>query len=458
MSMRTMVSSDGGPATPRPAMRSQHSLAHMNNFLSGGLHPTCGLAHSVTKGGRVVNEDAFLLESRQIASGARITLMGVFDGHGNEQLSYWLSSHFGDVFFKVFSILQQSYGLPRCIEYTRKLFPSDESFRVRSARISLLNCPDVVTLTLCTSLAICEEQAMSLTHVDTAQGGSVATVIAVTAGGFFVAKVGDASAALVATRPVNLVLKTSEHRTVCRPDEVSRVTASGGSVYKGNAVGMAFSSLNVTRSLGDLIWRANDDWRRDNTRDRSSNQKAIDESLTAFSKQRGCVGLTSEPEWYSCCCHGGSTGGEDVVHWAVSTNSPTEYASIATSRLFKGSELEFFLIAGSDGFWETQAMPHILRGLDSHAMSAPDILKSALASIGDTPHDDSTVVVLQMRVDPSDLVLAPPGTASQRRKTVASSIADSSEGELTQSAPRKTVTKRRTLSNDGQGHLDYLFS
>jgi serine/threonine protein phosphatase PrpC len=435
-------------------MRAQTAALHVSNFLNGGLRPVSGVSYTQTKGGRLVNEDSFVIESRELSSGDRITLIGVFDGHGNEQLSYWLSRHFGDIFFKVFVILQQTYGLSNCFDYLRKLFPSDDSFRVRCKRMSALNCPEVVTLALCTTFAICEEQAMSLAHIDTAHGGSCATVIAVTHAGFFIAQVGDCSAALVHNS--NIVIKTSDHRTSCRPDEIARVEALGGSVYKGNAVGMAFSSLNVTRSLGDVLWRASEDWKRDNTRDQTTNQKAIDESLSKFTKDRGCVGVTSEPEWYSCCCHGGTSGGEEVAHWAISTNAPREFLSLSTTRLWKGEDLRFYLMVGSDGFWETSAISSVIKCIESEQHATPENLcEVASSSIGKAPHDDSTVVFLELRIDRDSLIGAP-----YRRMAVS---ADSDTESLPPSASStKRKGRRRSASNDAKTgastHLDNLFT
>ena len=440
-------------------MRAEAAAVHVSNFLNGGLRPVSAVAYSQIKLNRGINEDSFLAESRELTSGARISLIGVFDGHGNEQLSHWLSKHFGDIFFKVFSIFQQSYGLPNCFEYVRRLFPSDESFRARSKRLSSLNCPEIVTLSLCATFAICEEQAMSLAHIDTAHGGSCATVIAITNAGFFVAQVGDCSAALLSVdSDSHLVLKTSEHRTTCRPDEVARVESLGGSVYKGNAVGMAYSSLNVTRALGDVLWRANGDWKRDNTRDRVSNQKAIDESLTEFSKQKGCVGVSSEPEWYSCCCSGGTTGGEDVVHWAISTNAPREFMSLSDKRLWKGQQLSFFLLVGSDGFWETSAMTSILKRLDySESLSADDLVAVSTTAIGRAPHDDSTVVIIELKID-RDGLTGKPMSHHKRQHTITNSLAGSSDGEASLSVKRKGRRRSASIDNKDNAHLDYLFS
>jgi len=199
VSTQTMLPPEGTAMSPRPGMKAQVAATHVANFLNGGLRAVAAVPYSKTKGGREVNEDSYMAESRELASGSRITLIGVFDGHGNEQLSHWLSRHFADVFFKVFTIFQQTYGLPNCVDYVRKLFPSDESFRARARHLTALNCPEVVTQSLCATFAICEEQAMSLVHVDTAHGGSCATVAAITSAGFFIAQVGDCAAALLST-------------------------------------------------------------------------------------------------------------------------------------------------------------------------------------------------------------------------------------------------------------------
>jgi serine/threonine protein phosphatase PrpC len=435
---------------------------HLSNYMKGALRFVSGTAYSQTKRGREVNEDSHLLETRELPSGSSVTLVGVFDGHGNEQLSHWLSLNFADVFFRLFSVFQQVYGLPDAMEYIRKMFPSDDSFRVRSKRLTALNCSDVVTFSLCASFSVCEEQAMSLANIDTAHGGSCATVAAITRAGFFVAKVGDCSAALISpSPPIGLILKTSDHRTCNRPDEVNRVLAQGGSVYKGNAVGMAYSSLNVTRSLGDTLWRANEDWRRDMTRDAVSNLFAIDESLSLFSREKGCVGVSSEPEWYSCCCVGGTSQGEQVLHWAVSSNSPAESISSCSSKVFfsDGHAVKFFLILGSDGFWETQAFASIMQKLHHEQtaffdFSPQDLSQTAQHIIGSAPHDDSTLVVVELRIDKNELQEEPlQEEASQRRRV------GSSDGEaLFAKRPAVTVKRRTTsASADPNGPLDYLF-
>ena len=462
ISAQTLATADPGVYSPRHAMRAETAAVHVSNFLNGGLRPVSAVAYTKIKQGREVNEDSFLAESRELSSGARISLIGVFDGHGNEQLSHWLSRHFADIFFKVFSIFQQSYGLPNCVDYVRRLFPSDESFRARAKRLNSLNCPEVITLSLCASFAICEEQAMSFAHIDTAHGGSCATVIAITNAGFFIAQVGDCSASLLSAQSdSHLVMKTSDHRTACRPDEVARVESLGGSVYKGNAVGMAFSSLNVTRSLGDVLWRANEDWKRDNTRDRVSNQKAIDESLSEFSKQKGCVGVSSEPEWYSCCCHGGTSGGEEVVHWAISTNAPKEFMSLSDKRLWKGEDLSFFIVVGSDGLWETSALTSIIKRLNSSGpVSAEDLISVSSSAIGKAPHDDSTVVIIELKID-RDCLIGKPLSYHKRQQTMSNSFAGgSSDGESANgtSWSVKRKGRRRSASIDNNAHLDYLFT
>ena len=338
--------------------------------------------------------------------------MGVFDGHGNEQLSHWLSANFSQIFFKVFAIFQQSFGLPHCIGYVRKLFPSEESYKSRCSRLYALNCPEFISLSLSTSFALCEELAMNIAHVDTAHGGSCATVVAVTRSGFYAAKVGDCSASLV-TVPACVILKTSDHRPSTRPDEVHRVTSLGGLVYKGNSVGMAFSSLNVTRSLGDTLWRANDDWKRDKTREASNSAAlAVDESLSSFSRTKGCVGVSSDPEWYSCQCVKQEEEEENPFsfHWQVSTNSPDKTPSVKPRRFEQGAP-SFFLVIGSDGFWETSANSAILQRLCSAKKipSVPELMEIAKDHIGSAPHDDSTVLIAKLDVDPT--LLTPPEEA-----------------------------------------------
>ena len=420
----------------------------MENFLVGGVRPLAGLAYTQIKGGREVNEDAYLLESREMASGSRISLMGVFDGHGNEQLSHWLSNHFADVFFRIFTIFQQSYGLPNCFDFIRKLFPSDESFRIRSKRLAALNCPEMVSLSLCATFAVCEEQAMTLSNVDTAHGGACATLVAVTYAGFFAAQIGDCSLSLLSKSPsVSTLFRTADHRPADRPDEISRIVGLGGAIYKGRAVGMAFSSLAVTRSVGDSLWRANDDWKRDKTRD-GEGQLAMDEALSDFSRTKGCVGITSEPEWYSCCLQGGSSGGEQVVHWAVSTNAPSEVLSMVPKIFQPTEDLRFYLVVGSDGFWESAAVATISHRIDDNGRSPPsanELIEAAAAVIGTTPHDDTTVVVAELLVDPDGLVAAGSTISEKTSIKYRTARRSQSDQEDRHPPPRK-------------GDLDYLFA
>ena len=417
------------------------SQPSMSLGMPGGVCLSRALAYSCTKRGRLINEDSWILESRELFDGVRITLMGVFDGHGNEQLSHWLSGNFSDVFFKLFAIFQQSFGLPRCIGYSRQMFPSEDSFRSRVSRLYALSCPDFITLALSVGLAICEEWAMSIANVDTAHGGSCATVIAVARGGFYVAKVGDCSASLLAPKTRNLtfpvLLKTSDHRPVCRPDEVHRVTQLGGKVYKGNAVGMAFSSLNVTRSLGDTLWRANDDWKRDMTKDPTTTEMAVDEELSNFSRQKGCVGISSDPEWYVASAvrvvselEESTPTTSPLFKWEVSTNSPDKTPSIQLPPFDKGP---FFLILGSDGFWETNANSLFVHRMAKDFPESPtvdELMQTAVSAIGTGPHDDSTVIIAQIDVHKVDQL---------------------GYGNIQQSP----IKHRR---NSEQGQLDYLFN
>jgi hypothetical protein len=101
-----------------------------------------------------------------------------------------------------------------------------------------------------------------------------------------------------------------------------------------------------------------------------------------------------------------------------------------------------------------------LRKLEDSQLNVNDILDISSSEIGNSPHDDSTLLVMKLRIDPASLVLAPPGTAQQRRRTIASSVSESSDAEpATGSLGRRAAVKRRTHSNDGKGtHLDYLFS
>jgi serine/threonine protein phosphatase PrpC len=422
------------------------TIDSMEHFLTGGLRPQAGVSFSQIKGGRQINEDSSLLESRELIGGSRMSLMGVFDGHGNEQLSHWLSDNFGEVFFKVLPIFQQCYGLPDCFDYIRKLFPNDESFRVRSKRLAALKCPEPVTLSLCASFAVCEEQAMSLMNVDTAHGGACATVVALTYAGFFVAQVGDCSVSLLHGSPNDsaVIFRTPDHRPGCRPDEVSRVIAQGGSVYKGNSVGMAFSSLAVTRSLGDTLWRANDDWKRDKTQE--NGQLAIDESLSQFSREKGCVGLTSEPEWYSCCLQGGTSGGERMVHWAISTNAPSDMFTFLPKIFKVDVNLVFYLIVGSDGYWETSAPGTVISRLgQSEKLSSHDVIGVISSVIGTCPHDDSTVVLSELLVD-KDGLNGPNVLERSDSRTKGLKV------------PKRTMSDVEKVNHPNTGRLDYLFA
>ncbi len=428
--------------------------------LSGGLRLDDGMAYSQIKRNRRVNEDSYLFESRKLADGSRVSLIGVFDGHGNEQLSQWLSVHFPDIFYRVFRILQNSFSVhsvQECVAYTKKLFPSEGSYKSRLVRILSLNCVDFISLSLCVALAICDERAMTLATVDTAHGGSCATVVAVVDCGIFMATIGDSSVALVGydseitNCDYSILLRTSDHRPSCRPDEVLRVKAAGGSIYKNNAVGMAFSSLNVTRSMGDTLWRANDDWGRDKTTDPSdrktttttSSPLVLDKSITDFSKQKGCVGIISDPEWYSCYLH---TDDQNEYRWDIKSNCKDPKLSDYLSSESDGmtvvpASFKFLLVAGSDGFWETQAFSQILNETKFSNPTAAHLVEIAQSYIGLHPHDDATMVLATMALDPPPLQVGRDAAAAMQVRRHRS--LDDNNKVATKPEPRT---------------LDYLFS
>jgi serine/threonine protein phosphatase PrpC len=242
---------------------------------------------------------------------------------------------------------------------------------------------------------------MSLHTIDTVNSGSCASIVVITNSGIFISTIGDSSVALISVSPPSsdregrdtyTLFKTSDHRAVCRPDEIDRVTRLGGKVHKGRSVGMEYSSINVTRSLGDTIWRANDDWRRDRTE-----ENAVDEELMEFSRMKGCVGITSEPEWYSCFFRKkrrSSSIREDM--WLdFKSNSPE--TSLRHQNISCCNDEKFFIIAGSDGFWETNGMSRIIEFIETSDNSSSDqLINIAKTSIGSSPHDDATIIVAQM--------------------------------------------------------------
>ena len=433
-------------------LKAGNSSVRIQQMLPGRLRLIEGVPYTQRKPNRRINEDAYIFESRSLRDGSRVTLVGVFDGHVNEQLSHWLSENYSCVFFSVLVVLKQAFGLPNCLTYVKKLFPSSESFAVRSQRLSHLSCPDYVTLSLCVSFAICDEKAMALGTVDTANSGSCASIVAVTDTGVFMATLGDSSAALIATceGQSRTLFKTSDHRTITRPDEVDRIVSSGGKVHKGRSIGMAFSSISVTRSLGDTIWRANDDWKRDKTREPNSKTPVIDQDLLEFSRMKGCVGVCSDPEWYSC--HIISDDASETSRICLKSNSP--------DRVFRKEEeiatknCRFFLVVGSDGFWETSGLSSLLECLTSVDGSRADsskLIAVAKEAIGPTPHDDSTVVVAQLRLDA--------GLMSDNLDQHTEPLED---GDAGRGHGRRGSSKRRSQSDqhdtNAGGHLDYLFS
>lgn len=430
-----------------------HLSGRTQLMLPGRLRLIEGVPYSQQKPNRRINEDAYIFESRSMRDGSRVTLVGVFDGHVNEQLSHWLSENYSSVFFSVLGILKQAFGLPNCLTYVKKLFPTSESFAVRSQRLSHLSCPDCVTLSLCVSFAICDEKAMALGTVDTANSGSCASIVAVTDTGVFMATLGDSSAALIATceGQSRTLFKTSDHRTITRPDEVDRIVSSGGKVHKGRSIGMAFSSISVTRSLGDTIWRANDDWKRDKTKEPNSKTPVIDQDLLEFSRMKGCVGVCSDPEWYSCQFI--TDDASEMTRICLKSNSP--------DRVFQKEEeiatnnCRFFLVVGSDGFWETSGLSSLLECLTSPDGSRADsrkLVDVAREEIGPTPHDDSTVVVAQLILR-LDIGL----TSHSQEEEETEPLEDGDRGH-----GRRGSSKRRSQSDqhdaNAGGHLDYLFS
>jgi serine/threonine protein phosphatase PrpC len=368
------------------------------------LHFVQGVAYTQIKRNRPVNEDTYCIESRKLINGAHISLIGVFDGHGNEDVSRSLSETFPDIFYRVSRILHNSFTASspgECLSFTRKLFPSESSYQSRHSRILSLNCPDSITLSLCVALAICDERAMMAYEIDTAHGGATATVVAVVSSGIYIAQIGDSSACIIGYNESekSVVLRTSDHRPDIRPDERARVIQAGGRIYKGNSVGMAFSSLNVTRSVGDTLWRSNGDWGRDNTKERHppdipirERKNAIDEGLSEFSRKNGCVGIISDPEWYACTVR----GDPDHLLWDIRSNTgDSRLEEVLDGMLVFPETYKFLLLVGSDGFWETSAFTNIVNG---NVHEPEGIVEMTQSEIGTNPHDDSTLVVASLNV------------------------------------------------------------
>lgn len=301
-----------------------------------------------------VNEDTFVCFSRNA-----VTLVGVFDGHSSNSLSVWLKTHIEEVFTEVSSTFPtdpDQYGSLSCdLPKIWELFPSAPAAAERLASLEKLVFPNTLTLCLALTLAIAEERAICDPTVDTATAGACATLVAIdrSAGSVQAAFLGDSAFAVYipgTDSSWKLRYRSSDHRLPHRTDEAARVLAAGGRIFRNRAIGMEWSSLAVTRSLGDTLWKAGDFWVRDASVGKSG-KKSLDPELVDFSRARGCIGVSSDPELVCL---------DDLPN-------------------------TFTLVVASDGFWDT-----------ANIGSSP-LFESTSSLVSVAPPDDVTLIVLEIQ-------------------------------------------------------------
>ena len=298
------------------------------------------------------NEDTYVCFSRNA-----VTIVGVFDGHSSNSLSVWLKLHVEEVFAEVSSTFPtdpDQYGSLSCdLPKIWELFPSAPAAAERLSSLEKLIFPNTLTLCLALTLAIAEERAICDATVDTATAGSCVTLVAIdrSAGSVQAAFLGDSAFAVYTTDDVTLRYRSSEHRLPHRKDEAARVLAAGGRIFRNRAIGMEWSSLAVTRSLGDTLWKAGDFWVRDASVGKSG-KRSLDPELVDFSRSRGCIGVSSDPELVCL---------DDLPR-------------------------TFSLVVASDGFWDTT----------NGSVKSP-LFESARALVSVAPPDDVTLIVLEIQ-------------------------------------------------------------
>ncbi|KAF4759091.1 hypothetical protein FOZ63_022137 [Perkinsus olseni] len=363
------------------------------------------------KKGKCRNQDAYFVVSRE-----GLTLVGVFDGHGGtrassssagaggdgggglqqQQLSHYLASVVPDVFYETLSKLipgevnvstlsapvsseaDDGYGL-----YTKTdkgCLRRDDDDKDPSPPPSP---PPAIIAALSCTLRICEERAITSADVDTANGGSTATLVCI-----------DEASALVRERI----------------DERQRIVSCGGVIYKNKAVGVAVTNIAITRSLGDTVMRS------DGVEGRDSD---FDADLVKFAKKKGCTGLIASPEWYVWSPrreHGG-------LYWAA-TNTPVQLLGIpachhiitASTESFPSrssgsddsplasSTRDIYVMVASDGLWDIISPKTVEDKIRSLGPSptppqVDHLIKSSC--IPSAPHDDTTWVLLRIPIQTS---------------------------------------------------------
>jgi serine/threonine protein phosphatase PrpC len=134
--------------------------------------------------------------------------------------------------------------------------------------------------------------------------------------------------------------------------------------------------------------------------------------------------------------------------------------TVSSKRLWKGDRLGFFLIVGSDGFWETSAFTAIRKKLESlETPTTQQLVNLSSGIIGNSPHDDSTLVIIELEID-KEALIGKPLAIQKRQPTITNSLCGSSDGESAVASSVKRKGRRRSASNDHRtsANLDYLFS
>jgi serine/threonine protein phosphatase PrpC len=270
-----------------------------------------GTSYSVAKRGRgaTENEDSWV---KFELGGYHV--LAVFDGHVNSSLSKFLAENIREILTFVANLTIDASS----IEQFKLKFKLMDNAIITEFLSSLPNSDSSMELILKSALQLAEEIAVSLPNVDTATAGACASLAAVhsQSNTLYGAFCGDSTIAVL-SEDYQILFRSSEHRVSNRPDEIERVIREGGNILRNKSIGMEWSNLSVTRALGDTVWKSGDLWKRDITSNKRG-QKVLDSELVEFSRARGCVGVSSEPECF----------------------------------LFKFTTA-CYIAVGSDGFWDT---------------------------------------------------------------------------------------------------------
>ena len=305
----------------------------------------------------------------------------VFDGHGGSSVSRWLRQNVSKTFLDITSSLSQD-ELSTNMDATsvefyapaglKQLFPAG----VLRRELSELVFPDTLTFALTLTLVLLHERLLAIEGVDSVTQGACASIIAVDLrrGFMHAAYCGDTGVGVFNRGPPPVLRFRSSDHHPSRPDENERVLKEGGRVFRGRAVGVEFSSLGVTRAIGDSIWQVGDGWLRDRSKAKNGDF-LIDNDMIEFARGRGCTGVSNIPEFFTLeFSPSEETQNEEFLNPFPLTNPPIKAAVSLPEK--------FSVIVASDGWWD--GVGFYLKGRD------------AKNSIPAAPADDATAVIMHL--------------------------------------------------------------